>query len=111
MGLTTQISTLIFSLIYGIIFSFLLSINYKIIYGEKKLVKIIYTFSFVIGSILIYFIGIQKINSGLFHPYSALVIILGFIIEQILHSYVIKLIAKFKKKWYTCAKVGGIINE
>ena len=98
MSLQTQIHTLLFSFFFGIGFSFLLTINYKWLYHEKKRYKLTSTFFLVIGSILLYFIGIRKVNDGIFHPYSAIMIVLGFILEHSLHTFVVKKIAFLKKK-------------
>lgn len=97
MVLQTQVNTLLFSFFFGMIFSFLLTIHYRFIYHDKKSYQIISTFLIVIGSTIFYFIGIRKINYGIFHPYSAIMILLGFIIEHSLHKYLNKKIA-FKKK-------------
>ena len=101
MKLQTQIYTLLFSFFFGIVFSFLISINYKWLYHEKKKYKITSTFMIVIGCIIIYFIGIRKINDGIMHPYSFVVILLGFLVEHFLHtlvSFQVKKIAFFTKK-------------
>lgn len=98
MPLQIQIHTLLFSFFFGIGFSFLLTINYKWIYHEKKKYKLTSTFLLVVGSILLYFIGIRKVNYGIFHPYSALSILLGFLLEHYLHTFVVKKIAFLKKK-------------
>lgn len=104
MPLQIQIQTLLFSFFFGICFSFLLTINYKLIYHEKKRYRISSTFLFIIGSILLYFITIRKINNGIFHPYSALTIVAGVLLEHSLHSFFVKKIAFPKKKWYTFLK-------
>lgn len=52
------------------------------------------SFIFVLSMTIIYFIGIQKISNAIFHLYSILSIILGFIICNV----VIKLIANNNKK-------------
>lgn len=98
MPLQIQIQTLLFSFFFGIYFSACLTFNYKLIYHEKKRYQLTSTFLFVIGGILLYFIGIRKVNEGIFHPYSALVIILGFCLEHFLHTFLYKKIAFLKKK-------------
>ena len=72
-ALKLQIYTIIFSFLYGIGFS---------------------TILIVILSILIYFIGIMKISYGIFHIYSILCIIIGYILTSLVVSY----IAKRKRK-------------
>lgn len=98
MILETQIQTLIFSFFFGIFFSFLLTINYKMIYNTKKKYQITTTFVLVIGSVILYFLGIRKVNYGIFHPYSAFVIVIGFFVEHYLHQFIQKKIALIKKK-------------
>lgn len=82
MDLHTQIITLLFSFVYGIFFSLFVGVNYKIIYHDKKLIKLLGTFLVVIISVLLYFVLLLKINYGAFHPYCLLVLLLGFYIEM-----------------------------
>lgn len=98
MSLSTQIHTLLFSFFFGFGFSFLITLNYKWIYHEKKSYQIISTFLIVISSTFFYFIGLHKVNYGIFHPYAVIAVILGFIIEHSLHKFVVKKIAFLKKK-------------
>ncbi len=98
MSLQIQIQTLLFSFFFGICFSACLTFSYKLIYHEKKRYQITSTFLLILGSILLYFIGIRKVNEGIFHPYSALVIIVGFCLEHFLHIFLCKKIAFLKKK-------------
>lgn len=94
MSLILQIKTIIVSILFGIYFSFFLSINYKIIYHKKEIIKIFFTPILVLLNALLYFYLIQKINNGIFHIYEILCIIVGCILE-ILFS---KLIANKIKK-------------
>lgn len=94
MNIKLQIITLLISFFYGIFFSFFLSLNYKFIYSDKKIVKTIVSFLVVIISVLLYFIILRKINYGVFHIYEILSLILGFIIENWLNSIIAK---RFKK--------------
>lgn len=98
MNLNLQIHTLLFSFFFGILFSLCLNFASKLIYHHKKIYQILFTLIFVVGSILIYFMGIQKINNGIFHPYEAVMIIIGFILENSLHKSLLAMIAKYKKK-------------
>ncbi len=98
MTLEIQIQTLLFSFFFGICFSFLLTTNYKIIYHETKSYQILSTFLFVLGSIFLYFIGLRKVNEGIFHPYAALMIIVGFLFEHYLHTFLQKRIVFRIKK-------------
>lgn len=83
MSLKLQIISLIVSFLYGIFFSFLLNINYKIIYNNSKLIKIIGTFIFIIANSLLYFYILLKINNGIVHIYLLLSLLMGFILGNI----------------------------
>lgn len=92
--LSIQVKLIIFSLIYGFMFSYLLDIMYQYIYKIKKIYQIIISLIFVIIMSIIYFIGINKIGYLIFHFYSILCIILGFIS----YDFIIKRVAnKYKK--------------
>ncbi len=82
MPLQEQIATLFASYLFGIFFSLFLSINYRIIYESKKIIRIIGTFLFVFLTVMIYFILLQKINHGILHPYSFIVILCGILTEH-----------------------------
>lgn len=90
MYITTQIKTIIFSIIYGIFFSCLIDVNHKYL-TKNKIINIIITFIFIIISVLIYFILLRKINNGIFNNYEIICIILGFIIENLIHAKVEKI--------------------
>lgn len=94
MTLNIQIIMLVFSFIYGMFFSVFLSLNHKLVYNEKKFLKIIFTFLFLLVNILFYFLILRKINEGIIHPYSFIALILGFILE----NYLRHLVANHKKK-------------
>ena len=87
MNIKLQITTLLFSFLYGIFFSFFLSLNYKFIYSDKKILKTIISFLFIIVCVLLYFIILKKINYGIFHVYEILMIILGFVLENLIVSF------------------------
>ena len=93
MNIKLQIKTLLFSFLYGIFFSFFLSLNYKFIYSDKKILKTIISFLFIIVCVLLYFIILKKINYGIFHVYEILMIILGFVLENL----IVRFIANKKK--------------
>lgn len=93
-SLKIQIYTIIFSFLYGIFFSLLIDLNYKFIHSKNKFTKYFSTILMIILSIIIYFIGIMKISYGIFHIYSILCILMGYILT----SYVVGSIAKRKRK-------------
>jgi len=90
MNIKLQLLTLMVSFIYGIFFSFFLSLNYKFIYSDKKIFKIIISLLIVIVSVLLYFIILKMINNGIFHMYEIFFIILGFIIENWISGIIAK---------------------
>lgn len=96
--LNIQIKLIVFSFIFGFLFSILLEIFNNKTENCKKYVKLILSFFVVFLSTIIYFEGIKKIGNAIFHIYSIITIIFGFISYDIL----IRLIANNSKKWYTC---------
>ena len=106
MILKTQIILIFFSLVFGAFFSFFLNINYKLIYSEKRIFKVLLTFSFIIVNVLLYFIILKKINNGIIHPYAIICIIFGFLFDSAIH----KMIANKYKKWYNHS-IGGYYGK
>lgn len=102
-NLNVQIMTLIASFLYGVFFSILVNINYKYLYQKNIILRIIFTFLFVIVNVLLYFIIIKKINNAILHPYSFGMILVGFC----LHYHTHKLVVNHKKKWYTRFMIEG----
>lgn len=92
--LSLQFKLIIFSFIFGFLFSALLEWFNNIINKYKTYLKSILSVILVLIMTLIYFIGINKIGNAIFHIYSILSIVFGFIIYDIL----IKLIANNNKK-------------
>lgn len=102
MDLKTQIILIVFSFFYGFIFSIFLNINYKFIYSSKPFIKILSSFLIIIIAVLVYFISIKKINNAILHPYSIIMVIIGFFVDICIN----RIIAKKTKKWYTDYTVG-----
>ena len=92
--LNIQIKLLIFSFIFGFFFSVILEIFNKKVDKCKKYVKLILSFLLVILSTFVYFEGIKRIGNAIFHIYSIITIIVGFISYDLL----IRLIANKNKK-------------
>lgn len=90
MDLNIQINLIIFSFVFGMLFSLLITINYKFLYQGKNIFRFIVNLMIIIVSVLIYFIGIRKINNGILHIYSLLLIIVGFICENFIRSKLLK---------------------
>lgn len=94
MNLRTQIILIIFSFFYGFLFSIFLNINYKFIYSSNKFIKVISSFLIVFISLLVYFIGIRKINNAILHPYSILMVMIGFFVQLYIHRVIAKKLKK-----------------
>ena len=94
MNLKMQIVLIIYSLLFGVLFSFLLRINYKIIKNKSKGIKNIIIFLFTLNAVFIYFLVLKKINSGILHVYSFLLIFTGFILEHLTVNYLAEKINK-----------------
>ena len=92
--LTLQFKLIIFSFIFGFMFSASLEGFNKIIKKYSTAIEIILSFIFILFMTFVYFVGIQKIGNAIFHIYSILSIIVGFILYDIL----IKIIANNNKK-------------
>lgn len=90
MSLQVQIHLILYSYIYGFIFSLLLSYSYPYIEKQKKIPQILLSFLFVINAVFIYFAILRKINYGVLHFYSFLLVTLGFISEHVLMKFLDK---------------------
>jgi len=92
--LTLQFKLIIFSFIFGFMFSISLESFNKIIKKYSTFIEILLSFLFIIFMTFVYFIGIQKIGNAIFHIYSIISIVVGFI----LYDLIIKIIANNNKK-------------
>ena len=93
-NLALQIKLIIFSFIFGFILSFVIDIFNPLIKKQKKTLQILFSFIMITVMSFIYFIGIKHIGNAIFHIYSIISIIIGFIT----YDLVIKLIANNTKK-------------
>ena len=92
--LTLQFKLIFFSFIFGFMFSMSLEGFNKLIKKYSTIVEILLSFIFIVIMTFIYFIGIKKIGNAIFHIYSILSIIIGFIVYDV----IIKIIANNNKK-------------
>jgi len=92
--LTLQFKLIFFSFIFGFLFSASLEGFNKIIKKYHIVIEILFSFIFILFMTFIYFIGIQKIASAIFHIYSIISIFIGFIFYDI----IIKTIANNNKR-------------
>ena len=95
--LLLQFKLIVFSFIFGFIFSFILEVFNSKIKKYSKFIEIFFSFLLIAFMTFIYFVGIKKIGNAIFHIYSIISIIIGFITYDI----IIKIIANTYKKWYT----------
>ena len=81
MELHTQFNIIFISLIFGFLFSLFYNISYKLLHHKKIVIKIISNIIFTFLFTYIYFICLQRFCYGIFHIYSILLIIVGYLIE------------------------------
>ena len=94
MDLNIQFKLIIFSFIFGFSFSALLEGFNKKTQNHSTVLKILLSFILIAFMSLVYFIGIQKIGDAIFHIYSIICIIIGFV----LYDIIITIIANNPKK-------------
>lgn len=93
-NLVIQFKLIIFSFIFGFLFSALLEWFNKVINKCNMYIKLLLSVLLVTLMTFIYFVGIQKIGNAIFHIYSLISIVIGFI----LYDIIIKVIANNNKK-------------
>lgn len=91
MNIILQIKSLAFSFLFGFFFAFFISFFYKLIYNKSNLVRLVSSLILVLSGTLAYFVILKKINNAIFHIYEILSIILGYTMEILLNSYIVKL--------------------
>lgn len=97
MSLNTQIFTVVISFLYGIFFSITMNLSNKIIYNNKLIIKILFTFIFIFIHSLVYFNVLLRINYGIIHIYGILAIIIGFTLHELLKNKVVKIYKRYKQ--------------
>ena len=93
-SLVLQFKLVIFSFIFGFLFSALLEWFNKFVKKYPVYLNLLFSIMLVIIMTYIYFIGIQKIGNAIFHIYSIVTIIVGFIT----YDLIIRLIANTNEK-------------
>lgn len=81
MSLNEQIYSLIFSFFYGVFLSFMVNLNYSSLMFPKRVYKFVMILFFFLDNALLYFLGLQFINSGAIHLYFFVMLLLGFFIS------------------------------
>ena len=92
--LNIQIRLLVFSFIFGFMFSFILDSFNVVVKRYSRAFEIVFSFFLISFMSIIYFIGIEKIGSGILHIYSIISIVIGFVV----YNMIIKVIANKDKK-------------
>ena len=90
MVLKVQIISLMVSFCYGIFFYLLLELNSRFLYSSNIMIKVIFSFLFVMFHTLLYFLILMKINYGYIHFYFFLCIILGYILCKVVYKKIVK---------------------
>lgn len=93
-NLTIQLRLIIFSFIFGFLFSIILDFFNCKTKGLNKFLKIISSLLLIVFMTVVYLLGIKQIGNAIFHIYSIISIIIGFIS----YDLIIKLIANNNKK-------------
>ena len=83
MALKIQIYSFLVSFFYGIFFYFMLEINSRFIYSSNKVIKVIFSFLFILFNALLYFMILLKVNNGYIHIYFFLCILVGYIMCKV----------------------------
>ena len=94
----TQLFIIIISFIYGIGFYLLAKYNQWITKNLSTFLKYIVTFIFILDVVIIYIYIIYQINSGIFHIYFLLSMLLGYIMIGYFYQNIVKLCQKIKNK-------------
>lgn len=79
MSLEVQFQTFIYSFFFGTFFSFMFNLNYRVLFSSRGIFKIIINVLFIVIHVLLYFIFLKMINSGVLHIYFLLFILIGFL--------------------------------
>lgn len=87
MSLQVQSMTLFASFLYGIFFEVTLYFCSKLIYNKNYVLKVIFTFVFVMVHIILYFLILERINYGIVHIYAVLSLLLGYIVGYYLNKW------------------------
>ena len=90
MELNIQILSLGVSFLYGIIFYILLEINSRFLYSSSIIIKVLFSFIFVLFNSLLYFLILLKINNGYVHFYFLICLILGYILCKVIYKRLLK---------------------
>ncbi len=74
-----QVISFLLSFMYGILFYLLTRFNNYILENKHKFFGFLVTLVFIVDIVILYVYLMYKINSGNFHIYFSIVVVLGFI--------------------------------
>ena len=80
MSLEEQLLSLLFSFIYGIVIAYLFNLFYSFLNYKDKKYKLLINVLFFLLIFVVYFLLLQRINSGIIHIYFLGMLFLGFIL-------------------------------
>ena len=95
MKLDIQIYSFVSSFLFGVMLSFLLDIFNRLMCKVKSVLKIIFSFLFVMLLALLYFLMLLLVNNGVVHFYFLLMILVGYIFGNFIN---LKLFTHLRKK-------------
>lgn len=82
--LSLQFSLIGYSFLFGILFFLFYYFLKKLLYCDNVYFRILNTFSFILLSTLLYFLGLERISDGILHIYSLFLICAGFIVGDVI---------------------------
>lgn len=100
MSLEVQIQSFIYSFAFGIFFSFMINFHYRFLFSGKRSFRLVFNLLFVVVHVMLYFLFLKMINSGVIHIYFLMMIFVGFLFG----NYYTK---KIRKYWLTFFIVNG----
>lgn len=95
MKLNIQIYSFVCSFLFGCCFYFLLDIFNKIVSKLKFVLKIVFSFIFIMVMASIYFIILLFVNNGVVHIYFLFSILVGYIF---VYKFIVRLFTYLRKK-------------
>ena len=77
-SLNIQLKLIVFSFVFGMLFKLFVIKLDKYIHHKNQIYSIINSFSLIMFFALIYFYNVEYIANGILHPYSLLLVIVGY---------------------------------
>lgn len=83
MTLEIQIQSFIFSFVFGFLFSYIVNLSYHLLFNRNVVVQVISNLFIIVGTCLIYFIGMKAINQAILHLYFYFAVVVGYFIGNL----------------------------